>query len=49
MRRDDLVKEVASRAEAWHVRDVGVMVAVGRMYLDLAMLAEARASFVTAR
>jgi tetratricopeptide (TPR) repeat protein len=47
-RRDDLVKEVANTAETWHSRDVDVMVAVGRMYLDLAMLPEAQASFVTA-
>lgn len=47
-RHDDLVKEVASCAETWHSRDVDVMVAVGRMYLDLGMLPEAQASFVTA-
>ena len=32
--REELIREVGSNAETWHQADGGVMLAVGRMYLD---------------
>ncbi|MGC4089721.1 MAG: hypothetical protein QM756_17905 [Polyangiaceae bacterium] len=46
--RTDWVREVGASAETWHQRDTRVMQAVGRMYLDCAMLEEAQAAFVAA-
>ncbi|HEY4106597.1 MAG TPA: hypothetical protein VGM44_22005, partial [Polyangiaceae bacterium] len=46
--REDLIREVATSAETWHAEDGAVMLAVGRMYLDAAMLAEAQATLVLA-
>ncbi len=46
--RHDLVREVGTNAETWHGRDGDVMVAVGRMYLDLGYLPESQAAFVAA-
>jgi tetratricopeptide (TPR) repeat protein len=47
-KREDLIREVGSTAEAWHKDDPQVMLAVGRMYLDAGLLAEAQAILVTA-
>ena len=47
-RREDLVREVGSTAEAWHKDDASVMLAVGRMYLDASLLQEAQGALVAA-
>jgi len=47
-RREDLVREVGTAAEAWHRNDLGVMIAVGRMYLESGLYAEAQSALVTA-
>jgi tetratricopeptide (TPR) repeat protein len=47
-KREELIREVGSTAEAWHKDDPQVMLAVGRMYLDAGLLAEAQATLVTA-
>jgi tetratricopeptide (TPR) repeat protein len=47
-RREDLIREVGSTAEAWHKEDGQVMLAVGRMYLDAGLLPEAQAALVAA-
>ncbi len=47
-RREDLIREVGSTAEAWHKGDAQVMLAIGRMYLDSALLQEAQAALVVA-
>jgi len=44
----DLIREVGERASTWHVNDVDVMLAVGRMYLDANLLTEAQAALVQA-
>lgn len=46
--REDLVREVGVRAEQWHANDGDVMLAVGRMYLDTGLLAEAQNALVNA-
>ncbi|HEY0468728.1 MAG TPA: hypothetical protein VGC79_31255, partial [Polyangiaceae bacterium] len=46
--REDLIREVGASAETWHVEDGNVMLAVGRMYLDAGLLAEAQAALVAA-
>ncbi|HEX4340037.1 MAG TPA: hypothetical protein VH062_29215 [Polyangiaceae bacterium] len=46
--REDLIREVGSTAEAWHKDDASVMLAVGRMYLDAALLQEAQSALVAA-
>jgi tetratricopeptide (TPR) repeat protein len=46
--REDLIREVGSTAEAWHKDDPSVMLAVGRMYLDAALLQEAQSALVSA-
>lgn len=46
--RFDLVREVGPSAETWHAQDAAVALAVGRMYLDSGMLAEAQTAFVNA-
>ncbi len=46
--REDLIREVGSTAEAWHKDDPGVMLAVGRMYLDASLLQEAQGALVAA-
>jgi hypothetical protein len=46
--REDLVREVGASADTWHAEDGAVMLAVGRMYLDATLLAEAQASLVSA-
>jgi tetratricopeptide (TPR) repeat protein len=46
--REELIREVATSAETWHAEDGRVMLAVGRMYLDASLLAEAQASLVAA-
>jgi tetratricopeptide (TPR) repeat protein len=46
--RDELVREIGSTAETWHGRDAGVMLSVGRMYLDAGLLPEAQAALVAA-
>jgi len=45
--REELIREVGTSAEAWHLNDAEVMLAVGRMYLDAGLLAEAQAALVT--
>ncbi len=45
---EDLIREVGSTAEAWHKDDANVMLAVGRMYLDAALLQEAQGALVAA-
>jgi tetratricopeptide (TPR) repeat protein len=47
-RREDLIREVGSTAEAWHKDDAQVMLAVGRMYLDAGLLQEGQAALVVA-
>ena len=47
-KREELIREVGSTAEAWHKDDPQVMLAVGRMYLDAGLLPEAQATLVTA-
>jgi tetratricopeptide (TPR) repeat protein len=47
-RRDDLIREVGSTAEAWHKDEGQVMLAVGRMYLDAGLLQEGQAALVVA-
>ena len=47
-RKEDLIREVGSTAEAWHKDDPQVMLAIGRMYLDAALLQEAQAALVAA-
>src|SRR5690348_14076258 len=44
----DLIREVGERASTWHVTDVDVMLAVGRMYLDANLLTEAQAALTQA-
>jgi tetratricopeptide (TPR) repeat protein len=46
--REELIREVGASAETWHGGDARVMLAVGRMYLDAAMLQEAQTSLVAA-
>jgi len=46
--RDDLIREVGASGETWHAEDGQVMLAVGRMYLDAGLLAEAQAALVAA-
>jgi hypothetical protein len=46
--REALMKEVSKVAEQWHSRDATVMIAVGRMFLDASLFAEAQAALVTA-
>jgi len=46
--REELIREVATSAETWHAEDARVMLAVGRMYLDAGLLAEAQAALVAA-
>ncbi len=46
--REDLVREVGVRSEQWHANDGEVMLAVGRMYLDAGLLAEAQNALVNA-
>ena len=46
--REELIREVATSAEAWHAEDGPVMLAVGRMHLDAGLLAEAQAALVSA-
>src|SRR3982751_1495430 len=46
--REELIREVATSAETWHVEDGSVMLAVGRMHLDAGLLAEAQAALVAA-
>src|SRR4051812_3769785 len=46
--REELIREVAASAETWHADDGDVLLAVGRMYLDAGMLAEAQATLVAA-
>ncbi len=43
-----LIREVGTSAEAWHINDPAVMLAVGRMYLDGGLLVEAQAALVAA-
>lgn len=45
-KREELVREVGSTAEAWHKDDPQVMLAVGRMYLDAGLLQESQAALV---
>ena len=47
-KRDELIREVGVSAETWHAGDGAVMLAVGRMYLEAAMLQEAQTSLVAA-
>jgi tetratricopeptide (TPR) repeat protein len=47
-KREELVREVGVAAETWHRKDLSVMVAVGRMYLEAGLLAEAQAALVNA-
>src|SRR5688572_11612242 len=44
--RAELMREVASTAEAWHRDNHSVMLSVGRMYLDAGLLAEAQAALI---
>lgn len=44
----ELVREVGERASTWHVNDAGVMLAVGRMYLDANLLPEAQVALTQA-
>jgi hypothetical protein len=46
--RFDWVHEVASNAEAWHLNDAPVMLAVGRMLLDAGQFEAAQASLMRA-
>jgi hypothetical protein len=46
--QEALVREVGKTAETWHARDMGVMLAVGRMYLDAGFLPESQGALVTA-
>jgi hypothetical protein len=46
--QEDLIREVGASAQQWHETDAEVMLAVGRMYLQAAMLGEAQASLVAA-
>jgi tetratricopeptide (TPR) repeat protein len=45
---EELIREVGQTAEAWHKDDAGVMLAVGRMYLDALLLQEAQGALVAA-
>jgi tetratricopeptide (TPR) repeat protein len=47
-KREELVREVGVAAETWHRKDLAVMIAVGRMYLEAGLLAEAQAALVSA-
>jgi hypothetical protein len=47
-KRQELIREVANTAETWHRKDLDVMLATGRMYLDAGMLPEAQAALVIA-
>src|SRR5687768_12888953 len=44
----ELIREVGERASTWHVNDTTVMLAVGRMYLDANLLAEAQTALTQA-
>src|SRR5690606_19846794 len=46
--RSDLIAEVGALAQQHHAHDSGVMLAVGRMYLDVGMLPEAQTALVQA-
>jgi hypothetical protein len=46
--QEALVREVGKTAETWHARDMEVMLAVGRMYLDAGLLPESQGALVTA-
>lgn len=46
--KSELLREVGNAADAWHRDNHGVMLSVGRMYLEAGLLAEAQASFVQA-
>src|SRR4051794_19373156 len=46
--REELIREVAASAETWHAEDGMVMLAVGRMFLDGGLLAEAQGALVAA-
>lgn len=46
--REEMVREVGARAEQWHAGDASVMLAVGRMYLEAGLMAEAQATLVSA-
>jgi predicted negative regulator of RcsB-dependent stress response len=46
--KEALVREVGKTAETWHARDMEVMLAVGRMYLDAGLLPESQGALVTA-
>lgn len=48
MKSEDLIREVGTRAEAWHQEDPEVMLAVGRMYLDADLYTEAQGALVNA-
>lgn len=45
---EDLVREVGTSAQTWHLTDAQVMLAVGRMFLDSHLLPEAQAALVSA-
>lgn len=47
-KREELVREVGVAAETWHRKDLSVMTAVGRMYLESGLLAEAQSALVNA-
>ncbi|HEX2879239.1 MAG TPA: hypothetical protein VHO25_06860, partial [Polyangiaceae bacterium] len=47
-KREELVREVGVAAETWHRTDLPVMIAVGRMYLESGLLAEAQSALVNA-
>jgi tetratricopeptide (TPR) repeat protein len=47
-KREELVREVGVAAETWHRKDLPVMMAVGRMYLESGLLAEAQSALVNA-
>lgn len=46
--QENLIREVGTAAETWHRQDLGVMLAVGRMYLESGLFAEAQAALVAA-
>ncbi|MEZ4375695.1 MAG: hypothetical protein R3B07_33100 [Polyangiaceae bacterium] len=45
---EDLIREVGTNAQTWHLDDPQVMLAVGRMFLDSQLLPEAQAALVSA-
>lgn len=45
---EQLAREVGGNAETWHANDAGVMLAVGRMYLDRGLFQEAQTALVAA-